>query len=179
MTLKSDVHKVSFEIADLRRGYFGYHKLTLARHPSETEQRLMLRLLAFALYASAGLKFVGELCNQDEPELCEQALDGHYLLWAEFGLADERRIKRAVHRADKVVVFAYGGQDLAHWWDDMAGKCARIDSLSVLAFDNPGLEVLLPFVAKTMTLAVNIDEEGNVRVSNGEYDVVIVPRSLK
>ncbi|WP_372873375.1 YaeQ family protein, partial [Shewanella sp.] len=116
MTLKSDIHKLTLSITDLGRSYVAEHKLTVARHPSETEQRLMLRLIAFALNASPTLKFVGELCNQDEPELCEPGLDGQYRLWVEFGLADEKRIKRASHRADKVLVCAYGGQDLTGWW---------------------------------------------------------------
>jgi uncharacterized protein YaeQ len=179
MTLKSDIHKLTLSITDLGRSYVAEHKLTVARHPSETEQRLMLRLIAFALNASPTLKFVGELCNQDEPELCEPGLDGQYRLWVEFGLADEKRIKRACHRADRVLVCAYGGQDLALWWKQHQGKYTRIGHLQVLAFDNQQLDALLPFVERGMHLAITIDEEGSLLISNGLLDMNLQPKLLK
>ncbi|MBT1446304.1 YaeQ family protein [Shewanella sp. JM162201] len=179
MTLKSDIHKVTLDIADLQRGYFARHKLTVARHPSETEERLMLRLIAFAMNASEGLHFHGELCNQDEPELCELELDGRYRLWVEFGLADERRIKRACQRASLARVYAYGGRDLAQWWQQLQGKCAQYQNLSVIAFDNAALTSLLPFAARTMDLAVNIDEDGGLELSDGQHEVSISPDFLQ
>ncbi|WP_372870690.1 YaeQ family protein, partial [Shewanella sp.] len=106
-------------------------------------------------------------------------LDGQYRLWVEFGLADEKRIKRASHRADKVLVCAYGGQDLTGWWKQHQGKYERIGHLQVLAFSNQQLDATLPFVERGMHLAVTIDEEGGLLISNGRLDLSLQPQLLK
>src|SRR5690242_19000260 len=106
MALKSTVFKATLEIADIDRGYYATHNRTLARHPSETDERLMMRLLAFALYADERLEFGKGLSSTDEPALWQKNLDGTIKTWIDVGLPDERILRRAAGRAEQVIVLA-------------------------------------------------------------------------
>lgn len=110
MALKATIFKADLQIADMDRGYYGGHALTLARHPSETDERMMVRLLAFALFAGERLAFGRGLSAEDEPALWQKDLTGAVELWIEVGLPDERDIRKACGRADRVVVLCYGGR---------------------------------------------------------------------
>ena len=99
MALTATVFKADLQIADMDRGYYADHHLTLARHPSETDERMMVRLLAFALHASEALQFTKGVCADDEPQLWERSLSDEPLLWIEVGLPDERRLRKACNRA--------------------------------------------------------------------------------
>jgi len=110
MALRSTIHKADLHIADNDRGYYGDHGITIARHPSETDERMMVRLLAYALYASADedLALCKGVSDTEEPDLWRRDLTGRILQWIEAGLPDERRILNACGRADEVVVLTYG-----------------------------------------------------------------------
>ena len=95
MALKATIYKAAVQVADIDRGYYADHELTLARHPSETEPRLMLRLLAFALNAAEGLEFGRGISTDDEPDLWQRDATGRILHWIDLGLPDERRLRRA------------------------------------------------------------------------------------
>ena len=123
MALKATIFKAALQIADMDRGYYAEHPLTIARHPSETDERMMLRVLAFALHAGPGLAFGRGLSTDDEPDLWQRDLTGAIRLWIDVGLPDEKLVRRACGRADEVVVYAYGrGADL--WWSAQP-ECAR------------------------------------------------------
>ena len=95
MALGSTIFKATVQIADLNRHYYADHQLTLARHPSETDERLMIRLLSFLLHVDERLKFTKGLCADDEPDLWQHSLSGDIELWIDVGLPDERRVRKA------------------------------------------------------------------------------------
>ncbi len=120
MALKATIFKVELQVADMDRSYYGDHALTIARHPSETDERMMLRVLAFALHAGPDLAFGKGLSTDDEPDLWQRDLTGAIALWIDVGQPDEKLLRRACGRAREVVVYAYGrGVDL--WWDRARG----------------------------------------------------------
>ena len=108
MALKSTIFRLTLNVSDMDRGYYGEHSLTVARHPSENDERMMVRVLAFALFAADDLRFGRGLSAEDEADLHAEAPDGTIRLWIDVGLPDERLVKKAAARADRVVVLAYG-----------------------------------------------------------------------
>ena len=132
MALKATVYKVELAISDVDRHYYATHPLTLARHPSETDERLMIRLLAFALFADEALAFGRGLSTQDEPDLWQKDLTGDILHWIDVGQPDEQRLRRACGRARSVTVITYGGRASDLWWDKHGASLARHENLTVL-----------------------------------------------
>src|SRR5690349_25110222 len=116
MALNATIHKAELSISDMDRHYYATHALTLARHPSETEERLMVRLLAFALHADERLEFGKGLSDEDEPALWRRAYSGEVEQWIELGQPDEARLRKACGRAQQVVVLNYGGRAAAILW---------------------------------------------------------------
>lgn len=110
MALKSTIYKAELQIADMDRHYYADHALTVARHPSETDERMMVRIVAFALFAHERLEFCKGLSDVDEPDLWQKDLTGAIDVWIEAGQPDERRIAKAAGRAGQVTVIAYGGK---------------------------------------------------------------------
>jgi hypothetical protein len=109
MALKSTIFRATLNVSDLDRGYFAEHALTLARHPSETDERMMVRILAFALHGDERLQFGRGISTDDEPALWLKDDSGQIVRWIEVGLPDERLLRRACGKADEVIVLAYGG----------------------------------------------------------------------
>ena len=116
MALKSTIFKVDLAVADIDRGYYHDHSLTIARHPSETDERMMIRLLAFALHSQDALEFGRGLSAADEPDLWRRDLTGAIEQWIDVGLPDEREVRKACGRAREVYVLAYGGRAVELWW---------------------------------------------------------------
>jgi len=134
MALKSTIFRMTLQVADVDRGYYADHPLTIARHPSETDERMMLRVLAFALHADPGLAFGRGISTDDEPDLWQRDLTGAIRLWIDVGQPDEKLVRRACGRAHEVVVYTFGrGADL--WWGRSQGALARMQNLRVLRVD--------------------------------------------
>ena len=131
MALKSTIFKAELSIADIDRGYYRDHALTIARHPSETDERMMVRLLAFALHADDALEFGRGLSTEDEPDLWRRDLTGAVEQWIEVGLPEEREVRKACGRAREVHVLAYGGRAVDLWWQGAREKLERQDRLAV------------------------------------------------
>ena len=110
MAIKATIFKTELQVSDMDRGYYRDHTLTLARHPSETDERMMVRLLAFALHADEALLFGRGLSTDDEPDLWQKDLTGAVELWIDVGLPTEKDIRKACGRARQVVVYCYGGR---------------------------------------------------------------------
>ena len=142
MALKATVYKVELQISDMDRHYYGTHALTLALHPSETEQRLMVRVLAFALLAEEGLSFGRGLSTEDEPDLWRRSLTGEIEQWIELGQPDESRVRKACGRARQVVVVGYSGRGFGQWWDKNAAGLERCSNLGVLEIPSTSAEEL-------------------------------------
>ncbi|BBU86477.1 hypothetical protein EIMP300_78770 [Escherichia coli] len=125
MALKATIYKATVNVADLDRNQFLDASLTLARHPSETQERMMLRLLAWLKYADERLQFTRGLCADDEPEAWLRNDHLGIDLWIELGLPDERRIKKACTQAAEVALFAYNSRAAQIWWQQNAPTSER------------------------------------------------------
>lgn len=159
MALRSTIHKADLHIADNDRGYYGDHTLTVARHPSETDERMMVRILGFALYAGEeeDLSLCKGLSDTEEPDLWRRDLTGHITQWIEAGLPDERRILKACGRADEVVVLAYG-RNTDTWWRGVRGKLARAQKLRAYALSVEGTATLAELAERNMRLHINVQD---------------------
>lgn len=177
MAQKATIFKVDIDIADMDRHYYASHALTLARHPSETDERLMLRILAFALNANPELSLTRGLSVDDEPDLWKKDLTGAIELWIELGLPDERRLRKALGRAEQVLVYAYGGRTMAVWWDKSMRDLRRSANLTIHAVDEEATVGLAAMIQRTMRLSCTI-QEGDVTISDGTDVVTLTPTTL-
>jgi uncharacterized protein YaeQ len=159
MALKATIFKVELQIADMDRSYYRDHTLTLARHPSETDERMMVRLLAYALNADEALAFGKGLSTDGEPDLWRKDLTGAIDLWIDVGLPDEKRIRKACGRARQVTVFGYGGHGAAIWWDQIGDRLERARNLSVVSVPAAASQALAKLVQRTMRLNCTIQDQ--------------------
>ena len=170
MALKATISKALVQIADLERGYYRDHMLTLARHPSETEERMMVRLLAFALNASDALAFGAGLSTDNEPDLWCKDLTGNIERWIDVGLPDEKRIRKACGRAQKVVVYSYGGRAAQLWWKQSADALARLEKLTVFDLPQAGTQALAELADRNMEMRITI-QDGQILIANDHTSV--------
>lgn len=170
MALRATIYKADLAIADVVRGYYARHALTLARHPSETEERLMVRLLAFALFASDALEFGRGLSTEGEADLCQHDDRGEVELWLDVGLPAERDLRKACSRARQVVVLAYGGRKAQQWWTQTRRGVERLDNLRVLAASAETTTQLGARAARSMSFDCTIDD-GHVLLADGTMSV--------
>lgn len=175
MALTATLYKASLEIADIDRNHYASYNLILARHPSETEERLMLRLLAFVLFAHERLVFGKGLSDGDEPDLWHTDYDGTIKLWIDLGQPDEKRLKRAAGRAEQLVVLSYGNAGPI-WWRKQQSALARLTNLKLLQIDDPRL--LLPLCQRNMQLQATV-QEGQVLLTDSQHSVELQPTWLK
>jgi uncharacterized protein YaeQ len=159
MALKSIIYKAELQIANMDRHYYADHALTIARHPSETDQRMMVRLLAFALYADERLEFTRGLSEIDEPDLWQKDLTGRIEKWIDIGQPEERRILKACGRADQVVVIVYASRAGDIWWQQIRGKLERARNLTVLSLADGVGDALAALAQRTMRLQCTIQDE--------------------
>ncbi|CAM5505241.1 YaeQ family protein [Thauera sp. 28] len=176
MALKATIFKAEIQIADMDRGHYADYALTLARHPSETDERMMVRLLAFALHADPALVFGKGLCVDDEPDLWQKDLTGVIERWIDVGQPDERWVRKACGRAREVVVLAYG-RALEVWWSGVRAKLERQAGLHVIELGREQTAELALMAERTMRLQFTI-QEGQVLITNGRDSVVVEPRRL-
>ena len=177
MALKSTIFKAELSVADIDRGYYADHALTLARHPSETDERMMVRLLAFALHADERLEFGRGLSTDDEPDLWRRDLTGVIEQWIEVGLPDERELRKACGRAREVFVLAYGGRAVDLWWEGASEKLERQEQLTVTELPIESSKALALLAGRSMRLQVTI-QEGHIYVGDGASSIPIELRLL-
>jgi uncharacterized protein YaeQ len=125
MAIKATIFKANLQIADMERHYYQDHALTLARHPSETDERMMVRLLAFTLHAHEYLEFGQGMTNYEEADLWRRDLIGSIELWIDVGIPDEKLIRKACGRAGQVVVYCYGGRVADMWFTQNSAQFER------------------------------------------------------
>lgn len=166
MALKATIFRAEISIADIDRGYYADHALTLARHPSETDERMMVRLLAFALFADEALAFGKGLCADDEPDLWQKDLTGAIERWIDVGQPDEKRVRKACGRAAEVVIVAYG-RALDVWRKTNAERFARQQRLRVIEVEREASAALAAFAQRSMRLQFSI-QDGQVWITDGE-----------
>lgn len=178
MAIKPTVLKATLQISNVDRGYYESLKLTIAQHPSETDERTMVRLLAFALHASEGLQFTEGISSaEDEPDIWRKNLSGEIEIWIDVGLPDERRIRKACNRAKQVYIYAYGGRTVQPWWRSIEEKLTRHQNLNVIALPQTATRSLEKLAQKTMDLHCAI-QDGQIWMGDAENNVFVEPESL-
>jgi uncharacterized protein YaeQ len=165
VALKATIFKAELQVSDLDRGHFATHALTIARHPSETDERMMVRLLAFALNADDALEFGRGLSSEGEADLVQRDLTGAIEHWIDVGLPDEREIRKAAGRARRVTVYTYGGRSAELWWAQNQPALARLDNLTVVDVPEETAGALEALAARNMRLDWTI-QEGQVWLSH-------------
>jgi len=174
MAKSATIFKLELQISDLDRAYYQTHDLTIACHPSETEQRMMVRVLAFALYASEHLSFTKGLCVDDEPEIWDKDYSDVIHTWIDLGQVDEKRIKKALGRAKQVVIFTYAGNKSQTWWSQNQSKLEAYKNLSIIHIIPDEVEALSALVSRTMNLQCTI-QDGEIWLSSPEQNINILP----
>ena len=178
MALGATIFRAEIQIADMERNYYRDHTLTLARHPSETDERMMVRLLAFALHADEALAFGRGLSAEDEPDLWRKDLTGAIQVWIDVGQPDEKLVRRACGRATRVYVYSYGGNVAAQWWKQSGDKLERSANLGVINIDQAESRAMAKLAQRTMRLQYTI-QEGEVLISDGQEAVRVAPVVIK
>ncbi|MBS1132645.1 MAG: YaeQ [Proteobacteria bacterium] len=178
MALKSTIFKAELQLADLDRSHFGDYSLTIARHPSETDERMMVRLLAFALNASETLTFGrGLSATDDEGDLQDLDATGSVERWIDVGLPDEKLIRRACNRARHVMVLSYGGRTAELWWQQTQGKVSGQKNLRVLALSVEDSKALAGLAERGMRLQCTI-QDGTIWLGGEQGHVELTPKVL-
>lgn len=178
MALKSTIFKADLNVADLDRQVYGDFNLTIARHPSETDERMMLRVLAFALHAGERLEFGRGISTGDEPDLWQKDLSGNIELWIDLGTPDDSRLRKACGRADAVVVYSYGNRAVPVWWEKVSDRLARCKNLTVYSVDDQSLAQLAAISTASMKLQCTV-QDGEAMFSGPEASVQVAPSVLR
>lgn len=178
MAPKSTVHKVELQVSDMDRHYYGSHSLVLAQHPSETDERVMLRLLAFALFADERLEFGRGLSTDDEPDLWRKDRTGDIEQWIELGVPDESRLRKASGRAREVVLLTYGGRAADLWWEKNEAALAKCRNLTVLDIDAAASKALAARLARNLQVQALV-QDGVVQFIDGDVTLEITPMARR
>jgi uncharacterized protein YaeQ len=175
MAPNATVYKAELQVTDLDRHYYASHDLILAQHPSETAERLMVRLLAFALHADERLAFGRGLSDEDEPALWQRDYTGEIELWIELGQPDESRLRKACGKAKQVVLVSYGGNAADLWWKKNAAALARLRNLTVIDLPADGVEAATGMLARSMRLTAMI-QDGELQLMDTDRTVALRPQ---
>lgn len=173
MAIKATVFKAALQIADMDKHYYADHLLIMARHPSETDERLMVRLFAFALFADEMLVFGKGLSSDDEPDLWQKDLTGAIERWIDVGLPDERVIRKACGRARRAVVLSYG-RAANIWWNENRDKLQRLNNLTVINLACETTQALGALACRNMQLQCTI-QEGHIMMTSDAGMLEIEP----
>ncbi len=178
MAQNATIYKVELSVSDMDRHYYETHKLTVAKHPSETEERLMLRIIAFALNAHENLEMTKGISTEDEPDIWQKSLSGELDVWVALGLRSEKVMRQSCSKADKVIVYPYGGRTAEVWWDKIKNSTTRFENLQVVSFSEKDTDELAKLASRAMKLQVNV-QDGDVMVSVGDNIVYVSPLKWK
>ncbi len=171
MALKATIFKAQLQIADMDRNYYAEHALTIARHPSETDERMMVRVLVFALHAHERLELGKGLSDPDEPDLWRRDLTGQIEEWIELGQPDDKDVIRACGRAARVFVYGFNRASVP-WWQLAEPKLARAKNLTVCRITTEAEPTLASLAQRTMQLHCTI-QDGQIWLGDGERTVAI------
>ena len=178
MAQNATIYKVELSVSDMDRHYYETHKLTVAKHPSETDERMMVRLLAFALNAHEHLEMTKGISTDDEPDIWQKSLSGALELWVALGQPSDKIIRQSCGKADAVVIYTYGGSTADIWWDKTQGSTTRFDNLRVLNLAEAETMALAGLAARSMKLQINI-QDGEVMAGVDDQMVYVTPKVLK
>ena len=170
MATKATIYKALLNIANMDSHYYDDHNLTMAKHPSETDLRLMVRLVAFILNADESLEFTKGISQDDEPDLWQKSLGGDIELWIDLGQPDEKRIKKSCGRSEQVIIYMYQEGMATAWWKSIETSLTRFSNLKVVYLEMDGdIEAL---AKRAMNLQANISD-GELTLIDEEQSVVV------
>lgn len=170
MALKPTIYKFRISLSDLNRDYYNTLNLTVAQHPSETVERMMVRVLAFCLNAQEHLVFTKGLSEIDEPDIWVRSLDDQTLLWVDVGEPAADRIKKNCRLSQEVKIYCFNSKADV-WWSQIENKINQL-SASIYKFDWENIQALAAMVKRTMDVSVSIT--GNsiyVATESGECEI--------
>ena len=182
MAIKSTIFKANLQIADIDHGYYADHALTLARHPSETDERMMVRLVALALHAhelqdtcngDGTLAFGAGLSDPDDPDASLTDFTGRKRLWIEVGQPEDKPISKACSKADAVVLYAFN-HAAEVWWKGIETKLTRLDKLQVWRIPSEAALELAQLAQRSMQLQATL-QEGAITLSSSQGSVHVEP----
>ena len=181
MALKAIIHKANLQIADMDRNVYVDHAVTIARHPSETDERMMMRLLALALNLPAdadhgALELAKDLWDIDEPALWQKDLTGQIVQWIDVGQPDDKRLMRASGRAERVAVYGYSASTPI-WWNGIATRITRAGNIAVWQIDALQSQALAALAQRSMQLQLSV-QDGSVWIGDGQRSTEITPQRL-
>lgn len=167
MALPSTIFKAELLISDMNRGYYNTHAITVARHPSETDERMMVRIFAYALHASDALSFAGGLSSTEEPDLWERDLSGTIIKWIMVGQPDEKQIKKALSKSSHAIVYWYGNKR-----PDLNELNAKAKNLSLISIAPTASLAMAKLAQRSMKLQYTI-QDSDVWLSANEVTIEI------
>ncbi len=169
MAISSTIIKVDLNIANMDSHYYQNHELTVAQHPSETNRRFMIRLIAFMLNASDTIRFTKGLSSDEEPDLWQKSLIDDIEVWIDLGQPDEKRIRKACGRAKQVIIYTYHEHKAKPWWEQNKSKLQRFKNLLVHHINVGEIDAM---VKRSMQLQCNI-QDGEIYLSNEDSNITI------
>ncbi len=181
MAIKATIYKATIQLSDLDRNVYGDHSVTIARHPSETDERMLVRLFAYVLNVPAGpdeqpLEFAKDMWEPDEPSLWQKDATGRIVHWIEVGQPDEKRLLRTTARVGRVSVYSFSANTVM-WWKGLASKLTRTRNLSVWQIPSVQSQALAALAQRTMQIQVTI-QDGSIWVGDSTRSVEIAPLRL-
>ncbi len=182
MALKATIFKANVQLSDIDRGVYGDHPLIIARHPSETDERMLIRLLAFALNVpsdteNGALEFAKDMWDVDEPALWLRDLTGQIIEhWIEVGQPDEKRLLRTTARVGRVTVYSFSSSTPV-WWKALESKLTRARNLTVWQIPAEQSRTLAALAKRSMELQVTV-QDGAIWIGDGEHSIEVTPVRL-
>ena len=178
MALKATIFKATLQISDMDRHYYQTHELTIARHPSENDARMMVRLVAFAMNATEQLRFTKGLSTDDEPDLWDIDLAGDIQHWIDLGNPDVKRIRKACGRAKQVSVYCYQAGAARPWWAQFNSELQRFSNLNVTLFPEDFVNALALLAERSMDLQISI-QDAELWLTCGDQQLHLIPEIWK
>jgi uncharacterized protein YaeQ len=181
MALKATIHKANIQLADMDRNVYTDISVTIARHPSENDERMMIRVLALTLgwpqdTSEGTLEFAKDMWEPDEPALWHKNFSDEILHWVEVGQPDDKRLMKAAGRARKVSLYAFQSSTPV-WWSGIANKLTRAQNLTVWQVPHEQSQALAKLATRSMQLQFTV-QDGTVWVNDGAETVEITPLKL-
>ncbi len=178
MALKATIYKANINLANMDEHVYLDQTLTIAQHPSETQQRMMLRVLAWVMYANEHLQFTKGLSEESEPALWQKSFADELEVWIDVGLPDEKRIKRASQKAQQAVLFAYNDDAFGPWWQQHQPKVYVYSNLTIYHVSDEIMAALESICERTMNLQFSI-QDGQIWLSSGDLNLEVTPTKMQ
>ena len=182
MAIKATIYKAQLNLADMDRNVYVDTNITIARHPSESDERMMIRVLALALgwpadTSEGTIELAKDMWEPDEPALWQKNYSDEILHWVEVGQPDDKRVMKACGRARRVTVWAFQNSTPI-WWDNLTNKVSRANNLTVWQIPTEQSQALGALAQRSMQLQVSV-QDGTVWINDGQTTVEITPVKLK